>query len=274
MSQPSEDSVTGGRVLRAVRVASATHGKIRAVSPLLGAVGLSLAGSLGGLLAAALLLLVPQSTRVRLVPPLISYAVGTLLGVALLSLLPEALAKAGSQQVFGTLLLGILAFFMMEKLLLWRHCHADDCEVHGSSGAIVLIGGAVHNFIDGAMIGASLMTSISLGVSAAAAVAAHEVPHEIGDFAVLLHAGYSRRRALQLNVLCGLASVLGAVAAVLLVDTLPGLLPYLLAVAASSFLYVALSDLVPDLHGHGAGGGTAVRQVVLVGLGMATAFLL
>ena len=137
----------------------------------------------------------------------------------------------------------------------------------------MLIGGAVHNFIDGALIGASLVTSVSLGVSAAIAVAAHEVPHEIGDFAVLLHAGYSRSRALALNIACGLASLAGAVGAVLLVDVVPDLLPYLLAVAASSFLYVALSDLVPDLHSTGPSGATAVRQVLLVGLGMGTVLL-
>jgi zinc and cadmium transporter len=244
------------------------------VSPLIGAVGLSMAGSVGGLLAAALLLLLPPRVHPRLVPPLVSYAVGTLLGVALLALLPEAISKAPPGRVFGTLLVGILAFFVMEKLLLWRHCHADACEVHSSSGPLVLIGGAVHNFIDGAMIGASVMTSFSLGVSAAVAVAAHEVPHEIGDFAVLLHAGYGRRRALALNVLCALASLAGAALAVLLVDVVPGLLPYLLSLAAASFLYVALSDLVPDLHSHGSGAATAARQVVLVGLGMATALLL
>lgn len=244
------------------------------MSPLLGAVGLSIAGSLGGLAAAALLLLLPAATRTRLVPPLVSYAVGALLGVALMELLPQALILTPATRVFGTLLAGILLFFILEKLLLWRHCHADACEVHGSSAALVLIGGAVHNFIDGAMIGASLVTSLSLGVSAAVAVAAHEVPHEIGDFAVLLHAGYSRTRALALNILCALASIIGAAGAVLLVDVIPGLLPYLLALAASSFLYVALSDLIPDLHTHEPTGATAVRQVLLVGLGMATVLLL
>jgi zinc and cadmium transporter len=132
----------------------------------------------------------------------------------------------------------------------------------------------VHNFIDGAMIGAALVTSVTLGVSAAVAVAAHEVPHEIGDFAVLLHAGYSRGRALALNILCGLASAVGAAGAVLLVDVVPDLLPYMLALASASFLYVALSDLVPDLHSHGPTGAIAVRQVLLVGLGMATVLLL
>jgi zinc and cadmium transporter len=244
------------------------------VSPLLSAVALSLAGSLGGLLCASLLLLLPTSRRARLVPWLVSYAVGALLGVALMALLPEALELRPAPQVFGTLLAGILGFFVLEKAVLWRHCHTDTCEVHGISASLVLIGGAVHNFVDGAMIGAAVVTSLPLGISTAAAVAAHEVPQEIGDFAVLLHAGYSRSRALALNVLCGLASVAGAAAAVLLVNVLPGLLPYLLAVAASSFLYVAMSDLIPDLHHRGPSGAVAVRQVVLIGLGMATVLLL
>ena len=244
------------------------------MSLLLGAIALSVAGSLGGLLAAALLLLLPARTRAMLVPNLVSYAVGALLGVALMALLPEALAAAPAPRVFGTLLAGILLFFVLEKLVLWRHCHTDECAVHGTSATLVLIGGAVHNFVDGAMIGAALVTAVPLGISAAIAVAAHEVPQEIGDFAVLLHAGYSRRRALGLNILCALASLLGAAGAVLLVGILPNILPYALALASSSFLYVAMSDLIPDLHSSTPGGLAAVRQVILVGLGMTMVLLL
>jgi zinc and cadmium transporter len=200
--------------------------------------------------------------------------VGALLGVALMALLPEALELKAAPHVFGTLLVGILAFFILEKLVLWRHCHTEACEVHHSSASLVLIGGAVHNFVDGAMIGAAVLTSVPLGISTAVAVAAHEVPQEISDFAVLLHAGFSRSRALLLNIACAMASVLGAVASVMLVHLLPGLLPYLLAVASASFLYVAMSDLIPDLHQGGRSGVIAVRQVLLVGMGMATALLL
>jgi zinc and cadmium transporter len=247
---------------------------ISAVSALISAVSLSLAGSLGGLLCASLLLLLPASRRNRLVPWLVSYAVGALLGVALMALLPEALELKSAPHVFGTLLAGILGFFVLEKAVLWRHCHTDSCEVHGVSASLVLVGGAFHNFVDGAMIGAAVLTSVPLGISTAAAVAAHEVPQEIGDFAVLLHAGYSRGKALALNILSGMASVAGAVVSVLLVDVLPGMLPYLLAVAAASFLYVAMSDLIPDLHNRGPSGTIAVRQVVLIGAGMATVLLL
>jgi zinc and cadmium transporter len=237
-------------------------------------VSLSILGSLGGLFCASLLLLLRSGTRAKLVPGLVSYAVGALLGVALMALLPEALNVAPAPRVFGTLLAGILAFFVLEKLVLWRHCHSDECEIHGASAALVLVGGAVHNFVDGAVIGAALLTSVPLGISTAAAVAAHEVPSEIGDFAVLLHAGYSRTRALLLNILCALASVAGAAGAVMLVDVVPNLLPYLLALAASSFLYVAMSDLIPDLHDRGPTGLAAIRQVLFVAMGMMTVLLL
>jgi zinc and cadmium transporter len=243
------------------------------VSPLLSAVGLSLIGSLGGLLLAAALLLFPEGARIKLIPWLVSYAVGALLAVALMALLPEALALKPPPEVFGTLLAAIFLFFVLEKLVLWRHCHTHECEVHGAPASLILIGDAVHNFIDGAMIGAAVLTSVPLGVSTAIAVAAHEVPQEVGDFAVLLHSGYSRSRALLLNVLSAVSGVAGAVLAVLLVDSLPFALPSLLCVAAASFLYIAMADLIPDLHSGRIEGG-AFRQLALVALGIATILLL
>ena len=243
------------------------------MSTLLAAVGLSLLGSLGGLLLAALLLLFPDSVRTKLLPWLVSYAVGTLLGVALLALLPEALEQLPSTRVFEAVLAGILLFFVLEKLVLWRHCHTDACEVHGAAASLVLIGDAFHNFVDGAMIGTAVVTSIPLGISTAIAVATHEVPQEVGDFAVLLHSGYSRKRAFMLNILSGLSALAGTVLAVLLVGSAPTLKPYLLCIAASSFLYIAMADLIPDLHSGRIEGG-ALRQLILVGLGIATAMLL
>jgi zinc and cadmium transporter len=244
------------------------------VSSLVQAVGLSLLGSLGGLLCASLLLLLPSGARQRLVPPLVSYAVGTLLGVALLAILPEAISMEPASHVLGTLLAGIMLFFVLEKMVLWRHCHTDECELHGTTASLVLVGGAVHNFVDGAMIGAAVLTSTPLGISTALAVAAHEVPTEVSDFAVLLHAGYTRARAFALNILCSLASAAGAAAAVLAVHVIPHLLPHLLAIAAGSFLYVAMSDLIPDLHDRGKTPRTSIRQVLLVGLGIVTVLAL
>ncbi len=234
------------------------------------AVGLSVVGSLGGLLLAAILLLFLGRARLPPVPGLISYAVGTLLGVALLALVPEALDLAQNPRtVLGTLLAGILGFFMLEKLVLWRHCHTGDCEGHNSSASLVLIGGAFHNFADGAIIGAAVLTSLPLGVSTTLAVAAHQVPQEVGDFAVLLGAGYSRRRALMLNSISALAGIVGAVAMYTAADQLPAALPYVLALAAGSFLYVAMADLIPDLH-RGQINIGSIRQVLLIGAGVMT----
>lgn len=236
---------------------------------LLVAVGLAVVGSIGGLLLASALLLFKDSVRTRLVPWLVSFAVGTLLGVALLDLLPEALESITPAQTFGTLLAAILAFFTLEKILLWRHCHADHCELHHAAAPLILIGDAFHNFIDGAVIAAATYISVPLGITTAVAVAAHEIPQEVGDFAILLGAGYTRVRALWLNVLSGLSAVAGVLVAGLAIDRVPAVLPYFLPVAAASFLYVAMSDLIPSLH-RGPFMKGAVRQVLVVVAGILT----
>ena len=175
------------------------------------ATALSLVGTLGGLLVASLLLPLSSEFRNRIVPWLLSYAVGTLLGVALLALVPEALDQLAPASVLGALLAGILMLFVVEKLVLWRHCHTEDCDVHDASATLILIGGALHNLADGAVIAASVLISIPLGISTALAVAAHQIPQEVGDFAVLLNAGFSRRRALLLNALSASSAVGGAI---------------------------------------------------------------
>jgi zinc and cadmium transporter len=239
------------------------------------AVGLSILGSLGGVLTASIFLLLGDGLRVRLLPWLISYAVGTLLGVALLALLPEALAGLESQKAMPTLLAGILAFFLLEKLVLWRHCHdAHECEVHTSSAAsLVIVGDAFHTFVDGAVIAAAVVTSVPLGITTALAVATHEIPQEVGDVAILLRAGYSRMRAFTLNLLSGLGGILGAIAMIFASKALPHALPYVLAFAAGNFLYVAMADLIPDLHRGGLEGGP-IRQLVLIAVGVFTIMML
>ena len=232
--------------------------------------GLSLVGSLGGLLAASALLPLSASLRNRLLPWLLSYAVGTLLGVALLALLPEALERLAPVSALSALLIGILALFIVEKLVLWRHCHTEDCDVHDASATLILIGGGLHNLADGAIIAASVLVSVPLGVSTALAVAAHQIPQEVGDFAILLNAGYSRRRALMLNALSALSAVVGAVLVFAAADAVPQALPYLLAVAAGAFLYVAMADLIPHLHAGEAIGAGAVRQILLIVAGVGT----
>lgn len=238
------------------------------------AIALSAIGSLLGALVASSVLIVSDAVRAKVVKWLISFAVGTLLGAALLKLVPEALETLSPTATLGTLLAGIFTFFILEKLVIWRHCHeAESCEVHGTSAPLVLVGDAVHTFVDGAIIAAATITSIPLGVSAAVAAIAHEIPQEAGDVAILLHAGYSRRRALVLNLLSGTSGIVGAVAVYFFAARLPGALPFVLAFAAGSFLYVAMADLIPDLH-RGQVDRNPVRQVVLIAAGVATLALL
>lgn len=237
---------------------------------LLTAVGLSVVGSLGGLLTASSFLLLGDRIRLRLVPWLISYAVGTLVGVALLALVPEAIAQLPPRRAMITLAAGILTFFVLEKAVLWRHCHDEEgCHVHSSAASLVIIGDAFHTFVDGALIAAAVLTAVPLGVTTALAVAAHEIPQEVGDVAILLRAGYSPGRAFMLNLLAATGGVLGAAGMVLASRVLPGTLPYVLAFAAGNFLYVAMADLIPGLH-RDAGAAGGARQLLLIGAGIAT----
>jgi zinc and cadmium transporter len=243
------------------------------VRPLAWAVGLTVLGSLGGVLVASSLLAFNDRLRDKIVPWLVSYAVGTLLGVALLDLIPEALAHLAPLRVMGSLLGGIMLFFLLEKLVLWRHCHTHDCEAHGLAAPMVVIGTAFHNFLDGVIIGTAVLTSIPLGISIALAVLTHEIPQELGDFAILLHAGYSRRRALIVNILSGLAAIAGAVMATFALAWLPALNEYILSVSAASFLYIAMSDLIPDLH-RGRTDARTFRQLALALAGIGTIVML
>jgi zinc and cadmium transporter len=224
------------------------------------------------MLVASSLLLFTHNARTRLVPWLVSYAVGALLGVALLALLPEALETLKPGRVFGTLLAGILTFFVLEKLVLLRHCHTDECHVHSSTAPLVIVGDAFHNFMDGAIICAAVLTSATLGINTAIAVAAHEIPQEVGDVAILLAAGYSRGRALMLNVVSGASGILGALVAYGAVEIVPGIRPYVLAFSSASLIYIAMSDLIPDLH-RGQVDSNAARQVVLIAAGIGTIVL-
>ncbi len=236
----------------------------------LAALGLAVVGSVGGLMTASALLFVGKSVRERVVPWLVSYAVGTLLGAALLGLMPEALETLAPPRALGALLAGIITFFILEKLVLWRHSHDDhECDVHKSTVTLVILGDAVHTFVDGVVVAAAVLVSLPLGVTTALAVAAHEIPQEAGDFAILLAAGYSRSRALLLNLSSAIGGILGAVAMLLFGTQVPYALPYVLAFAAGNFLYVAMADLIPTLH-RGTLDRNAMRQLALIGLGVAT----
>lgn len=234
------------------------------------ALGLSVVGSAGGLLVASALLLFNQDVRTRVVPWLVSYAVGTLLGVALLGLVPEALASLRPPQALGALLAGILTFFVLEKLVLWRHCHDEGtCAVHRSTVTLVIVGDAVHTFVDGAVIAAAVLTSPELGFAAALAVITHEIPQEAGDFGILLAAGLPRSQALRVNAASAAGGLLGAAVMLLSGAQAPAIVPFVLAFAAGNFLYVAMADLIPNLH-RGQLDQNAVRQVILIALGILT----
>ena len=243
---------------------------------------------LGGVLsvvAAGAYLLIPERWRQRALPGMVSYAIGALLGAAFLAVLPHALETAGQGDVHlipGVILLGLLGFFLLEKLVLWRHCHTDECEAHGQSsvsgtghqhgaaaGYLILFGDAVHNFVDGVLITAAFLTDVHLGIVTALAVAAHEIPQEVGDFAILLHSGFQRGRAFVYNVLSSLTTVLGGVLAYYSLSLAVPLLPYVLAVAASSFIYIAVADLIPGLHKRLELRAT-LEQLVLIGAGVLT----
>lgn len=243
-----------------------------------------LLGGVLSVLAAAVFLLLPQSLRTRLLPHSVSFAIGALLGAALLGLLPHALEGMGDQNLHGitaSVLFGLLGFFLLEKLVLWRHCHSDDCEVHtpeennhqhAPAGTLILIGDSLHNFIDGLLIGAAFLTDIHLGVVTSLAVAAHEIPQEVGDFAVLLHSGFSTARAFIYNLLSSLATVVGGLLAYYSFKDVAPVLPYILAVAASSFIYIAVADLIPGLHKRVEFSAT-VKQVVLISAGVALIYV-
>lgn len=235
--------------------------------------GFSILGSIGALAGAALLLVLPAAIRGRLVPSLVSYAAGTLLGSAFLGMIPAALAQAPVRPIMVTVLAGMVAFFMLEKFVLWRHCHEPACEVHGQAAPLILIGDAFHNFVDGVVIAAAFLTSVPLGVATAIAVVAHEIPQEIGDFAILMESGYSRNKALVLNSLSASTTLPGALAAYYWLADTRTLVPYVLALSAASFIYIATADLIPNLHRR-TSLRASMRQTALLLLGIATIALL
>jgi len=239
-----------------------------------------LVGGVLSVLAAAVFLVLSEPLRNHLLPHLVSFATGTLLGAALLGLLPHALAGVAGSDTHAiplAVLLGLLGFFLLEKLVLWRHCHADHCEVHvpderdhvhrRSTGTMILIGDGLHNFLDGILIAGAFLTDIHLGIVTSLAVAAHEIPQEVGDFAVLLHSGFRRGRAFFYNVLSSLTTVVGGVLAWFALQEMEAVLPYILAVAASSFIYIAVADLIPTLHQRAEGKAT-LQQIALIAVGV------
>lgn len=250
---------------------------------------------LGGALSVAAAALIAVTARSSWIPVLISYAIGALLGASFLEVLPHAFESAKShEQGAATLLGGILLFFILEKLVLWRHCHQEGCEGHepqgqshdhhhghahhhgghdhsdhGRSGMLILVGDTFHNFVDGVLIAAAFLQSVQLGVVTALAIIAHEIPQEVGDFVILLHSGFSKAKALAFNLFSTLATVVGGVLAYFGLSAVQQAIPIFLGLAAASMIYVAVADLIPGLHKRTDLKAT-VQQVVLIVLGIAT----
>jgi zinc and cadmium transporter len=236
--------------------------------------GFALLGSVGAVSAASLFLLFPKRVRARLVPFLVSYATGTLLGASLLGLLPQAIEQGGLLPSLGAVLAGLIVFFVLERFLIWRHCHHEgSCEVHGTAGQLILVGDALHNFVDGAVIAAAFMSSVPLGIATGIAVIAHELPQEVGDFAILLDNGFTRMRALKWNLISGVTTIPGALLAYAGLQHLPQFNAIILAFSAASFLYIGLADLVPGLHRR-IGAETGLGQLFLILAGVGTILIL
>jgi zinc and cadmium transporter len=249
----------------------------------------------GGLVSVLGAWLIASRASAAQVPILISYAVGALLGAVFIELLPHAFNTSDNLNVTAaTILGGLLLFFVLEKLVLWRHCHIEDCEAHdpheghahaapapivtahahdnGRSGMMILIGDTFHNFVDGVLIAAAFMADTQLGIVTAVAIIAHEVPQEVGDFLILLHSGYTKKYAFMLNLLSSVAMVVGGVLAYFALQTMQEWINTLIALATASMLYVAVADLIPGLHRRPEIRAT-IQQVTLIALGIGTIWL-
>lgn len=257
------------------------------MTPLAWIIAMSFAGGLLSVLVAAGF---AWAARPHWVPTLISYAIGALLGAAFLEVLPHAIEAAESpERAAMNILAGILLFFVLEKLVLWRHCHDEGCHGHGHaagedhhghghghdhgrSGLLILVGDTFHNFVDGVLIAAAFVESTPLGIVTALAIIAHEIPQEVGDFLILLHSGYSRTKALAFNLLSSLATLVGGMLAYFALSHMESLVPVFLALAAASMIYVAVADLIPGLHKRTELRATA-QQVLLIAAGIASIVL-
>jgi zinc and cadmium transporter len=230
-------------------------------------------GTLSAGLAAFSLLL-----RATWIPMLVSFAIGALLGAAFLEVIPHAFEVGDPHEAALAILGGIFAFFLLEKLLLWRHCHTENCEVHvqpsgahdfGRSGTLIIVGDTVHNFLDGVLIAAAFLQSQELGIITAIAIIAHEIPQEVGDFLVLLNSGYSRARALAFNLMSSGATLVGGVLGYYALQVISDWESVLLGIVAASMIYVAVADLIPGLHRRVELRDTAL-QALLIALGIGT----
>ena len=204
-----------------------------------------------------------QDTLTKAIKYLVSFAVGGLLGGAFFHLLPESM-ESGNPSLFIYVLSGIMIFFLIEKFLHWRHCHKGHCDAHTFT-YMNIIGDGIHNFIDGMIIAASFGTDMRLGVVTTLAVAAHEIPQEIGDFGILVYGGFSKSKALLFNLLSALTAMVGAVIACFSFSQIVWLKEVLIPFTAGGFLYIALVDLIPELHKEAGKGNIALQFIAMIG---------
>ena len=223
-----------------------------------------------------------KNANQRLITNMVSLAVGTLLGTAFLEIIPHSIELSNDIHLVSiVILLGIFILFIMEKFFIWRHCHGAGCEAHSyehdakydSNGALILIGNSFHSLIDGILITSAFMVNHNLGVVTALAIFAHELPQEISNISILVHSGFKIRTALSFNFISSVSTLFGAVLSFYILDKLDFLIPYILSFSASTMLYIAVSDLIPDLHKKTQLTET-FTQVLLISIGLLIIFFI
>ncbi|MBW7848644.1 MAG: ZIP family metal transporter [Bacteroidales bacterium] len=231
--------------------------------------------SAGSVSLAGLILFLPEKTLHKVSTYLTYLAGGTLLGASMLGMIPNAMHEISPRLAMGVTMSGILFFFVLEKVILWRTCNNEDCHRHDHAAVpIILIGDAFHNAIDGVVVAASFLTSPALGIFAALSVVLHEVPQELGDFGILIKGGLKKGKALLYNILSSTTSIIAGVFAWFMLDSMQELIPYALCFAASSFLYIALADLIPEMHRKTSAKESVIQfAFILTGILMITLML-
>ncbi|MEX2684813.1 MAG: ZIP family metal transporter [Candidatus Sigynarchaeota archaeon] len=233
--------------------------------------------SIGSIGAASLALTLKEEARTKYIPWMVAYATGTLLASAIIGLIPEALEHgtvAEPEPLFYTFLFAILGYFVLEKAILWHHCHDQLCEERKKIGSMILVGDGIHNIVDGILIAASFLSSIELGIAVSIAVIIHEVAQEVGDFAILINSGYPRKKALLANLISNLTMVAGSIIAYFALEAMEAAEPYIVIISAASFIYIALADLSPELHHHKPDVKQVLLQLAFITIGIVTVLLL
>ncbi len=237
---------------------------------------------IAGLISFILAIIFASKVNKTITNNMVSLAIGTLLGAVFLEILPHALELSENHHnLMFTVLIGILSFFTLEKLLIWRHCHGNHCEAHAveaqisksKKGSLILVGDLFHNFVDGILITSAFLVNINLGLVTALAIIAHEIPQEVGNVSILLQSGYSKMQAIFFNVIASLATLIGATLSFFVLESFQHLIPFILAIAASSMLYISVSDLMPGLHEKTELSDSSL-QVGLISIGILIIFVI